>query len=124
MKKSHIHAGGDATPLLDTELIDRVEILGDNFLLIKCVNDHKRDENGNILVAHTDEYIDTTLWCEILKVGKGCKLIRQSDIGGFMHIPEWEGRGWNKIGPNIFVMSEKLMDKKNPVLLPVIYTKD
>jgi len=94
--------------------------------LCKCVNDHIRDESGEVLVAHTDEYIDTTLWCEVLKVGKDCKYLRPEHLEKkvFMHIPEWEGRGWNKIGPNLFIISEKLMDKKNPLLKPFIYIED
>ena len=124
--QSHMYAGSDETRTQDTELADRVELLHDNILLLKCVNDHIRDEDGKVLVAFTDEKVDTTLWCEVLKVGKECKYLRPEYLNGrvFMHIPEWEGRGWHKVGDNMFIISEKLMDKKNPMLKPFIYTED
>jgi len=104
--------------------LDNIELLHDNILLGKCANDHIRNEDGSILVAHTDEYIDTTLWCEVLKIGKGCRYIREEHIGSFMYIPEWEGKGWHKVGEGLFVISEKLMDKKKPLFKPFIYVED
>lgn len=123
---NHVYAGSESINTLDTDLVDKIELLHDNMLLAKCVNDHIRDENDNIIVAFTDEYVDTTLWCEVLKVSKGCKYIRPELLEKrvFMYIPEWEGKGWNKIGQNLFVISEKLMDKKNPLLKPFIYIED
>ena len=124
--QSHIYSGSDEILTLDTDLVDRIELLHDNILLAKCVQDHIRDEDGSVLVAMTDEYVDTTVWCEVLKIGKECKYLRPEHLERqvFMHIPEWEGRGWNKVGDNLFVISEKLMDKKNPLLKPFIYIED
>jgi len=124
MKTNHIYSGSDEILSLDTEMIDKLDLLHDNILLAKCANDHIRYEDGNILIAHTDDYIDRTLWCEILKIGKECKYLTEENIGDFMIIPEWEGRGWNRIGPSMFILSEKLMDKKNPLLKPFVITKD
>ena len=121
-----MYAGSDATLTLDTDLVDSVELLHDNILLAKCYNDHIRDDNGDILVAYTDEYVDRTLWCEVLKVGEKCKYLRPDILKQrvFMYIPEWEGKGWHKIGENLFIISEKLMDKKDPLLKPFIYIED
>lgn len=124
---SHVYAGSDAIHSQDTDRYDNLFMFHDEILLRKCVEDHVRDDDGKVLVHMTDKYIDTTLWCEVVSIGKQCKYLRTELLDAhkvFMSIPEFEGRGWHKIGDNLFVIREHLMDKKSPLLQPFVVLED
>jgi hypothetical protein len=114
-----------SSPDIDAQvekLVESVELLGRRILGRKCVRDHIRDEHDNILVAMTDDYVQHTLWFEILKVGKACRYVTQDHILSnkvFMHFPEWDD-GLHAIGNELFVVSEEMMEGRNPSLKPFI----
>ena len=95
--------------------IDKLSLLHDEILLLKCFNDHIR-ENEKVLVYLPDEVQDTTLWCEVVKIGPKCRYLTSDMLTKhrlFMHIPEYERKGWHKIGKDMFVIREKLVDQNN-----------
>ena len=121
-------SGGGAvidSPELDNNveiMLNSLDLLGDRILGRKCREDHIRDVNGNMLVAMTDEYIEYTLWFEVLKVGNKCKYLTNDYLAKnrvFMYFPEWDD-GLHSIGNDLFIVSEQLMEGKNPSLKPFI----
>ena len=98
----------------DTLDIENLRLLHDEILFLKCFNDHVRDDDEKVLVYLPDEVQDTTLWCEVVKVGPRCRYLTEDMIRDhrlFMHIPECERKGWHKIGKDMFVIREKLVDQ-------------
>jgi co-chaperonin GroES (HSP10) len=57
-------------------------------LVRKCVNDHMRDEAGEIVLHMTDGFIELTNWVEIIDVSDDCEHITREDIGSFCVAPE------------------------------------
>jgi hypothetical protein len=101
------------TNTLDIELdIENLRLLHDEILLLKCYNDHARDDK-NVLVYLPETVQDTTLWCEVVKIGPKCRYLKPDMLEAYrlyMHIPEYERKGWHKVGKNMFVIREKLVD--------------
>ena len=72
-------------------------VLNDYIFVRQCINDHIRDENGEVLIWRPDgagEWIwhganDTSNWAEIIDVGTKCKLVTRNEIGTFCLIPEF-----------------------------------
>jgi hypothetical protein len=122
-----VSGGGEVinSPDIDAQvdkLVESIELLGCRILGRKCVRDHIRDDRNNILVAMTDDYIQHTLWFEILKVGKSCRQITQDRLETsrvFMYFPEWDD-GLHAIGNELFVVDESMMEGKSPSLKPFI----
>jgi len=104
------------------DLVDSVEIIGRRYIGRKCMEDHIRDEDGRMLVAMTDEFISTTLWFQILKVGKACKCLTNDVLANndvFMYFPEWDD-GQHSLGNEVFMVEERMMEGRNPSLKPFI----
>jgi co-chaperonin GroES (HSP10) len=59
-----------------------------HILVRKCVNDHMRDEAGEIALHMTDGFIETTNWVEIIDVSDDCEHITREDVGSFCIAPE------------------------------------
>lgn len=81
-----------------------------------------RDEDGKILVAMTDDYVQHTLWFEVLKVGSKCEGIRNEQLGKvrmFMRFPEW-GDGMHSLGNDLFMISEDMTKGANPQVEPFV----
>ena len=100
----------------DTLDIDNLSLLHDEILLLKCFNDHARDDDEKVLVYLPDTVQDTTLWCEVVKIGPKCRYLTSDMLTKhrlFMHIPEYERKGWHKVGKDMFVIREKLVDQNN-----------
>lgn len=104
------------------KFVQSVDILGTRLLGRKCIEDHVRDDDGEILVAMTDEHINHTLWFEILKVGKDCRSISNEHLANsrmFMYFPEWDD-GMHYLGNNLFLVDEKMMEGRNPSVKPFV----
>jgi len=122
-----IYAGGEQidSPVIESEirqLVESVEILGDRILGRKCVQDHIRDDNGDVLVALPEDYRDETLWFEILKVGKDCRTISNNALEKarlFMYFPEWDD-GLHSLNNGLFLVSESMMEGRNPSVKPFV----
>lgn len=59
-----------------------------NVLVRKCVNDHVRDEDGEIALYMTDKKIEFTHWVEVIDVAKDCESMCERYIGMFCVAPE------------------------------------
>jgi len=122
-----VSGGRDATASPDIEaavdqLVSKIDIIGQRYIGRKCVEDHVRDDDGRMLVAMTDEFIQTTLWFQILKVGKDCKLLKNDILASndvFMYFPEWDD-GQHSLGNDLFMVDERMMEGRNPSLKPFI----
>lgn len=62
--------------------------INQHVLVRKCVNDHERDDKGEVSLFRTDEHIETTNWVEIIDVSDDCEYITREDIGCFCIAPE------------------------------------
>lgn len=54
----------------------------------KCVNDHIRDESGEIALHMTENHIESTNWVEVIDVADDCRNIKKEHIGLFCIAPE------------------------------------
>jgi len=54
----------------------------------KCVNDHVRDESGEVALYMTENHIEFTNWVEIIEVSDDCKYMREEYVGMFCVSPE------------------------------------
>lgn len=107
--------------------IDKVSLLRDHILLLKCFNENILDDDGKVLVYLTDQTQDTTRWCEVIKIGPGCKTLTPDILETkrlFMHIPEYEQKGWHKVGDFMFVIREKLIDQKGSEFKPFVIEEE
>lgn len=59
-----------------------------NIRVRKCVNDHLRDEKGEIALYMTENHIEHTHWCEIIDVSEDCKWVGKNHIGYYCQAPE------------------------------------
>jgi co-chaperonin GroES (HSP10) len=59
-----------------------------NVLVQKCVNDHIRDEDGEIALHMTENHIEFTEWVEVVDVAKDCKSMCDRYKGMFCVAPE------------------------------------
>lgn len=63
--------------------------LGRRIVVRKCVNDHVRDENGEVTIWMPDQVYEQTNTCEIIDVSEDCKLYTAEHIGTFIEVPEF-----------------------------------
>lgn len=81
-----------------------------NFLLVlKCVNDHIRNEDGEVLIWRSDYNYDTTTFARVEAVGPKCKYWENEDVGVFVHCPEY-ANGLYNIGDGYWVVREDLVN--------------
>ena len=90
--------------------------LGDGFSPIngyvhvrKCVNDHVRDENGEISLYMTEKHIEWTHWVEVLAVAADCKKMKAEHIGLFTVSPESDDRLCRMLYTEDFMIHEDLV---------------
>lgn len=57
-------------------------------MLRKCVNDHVRDESGEIALFMTEKHIEFTHWMEIIDVSNDCRKVGREYVGYFCVAPE------------------------------------
>ena len=127
-----ISHGHDEILLRDINYEDCIKrIVGRKILGKRCVNDHIREENGNILIAIPETHLDPSIlleeeqWFVVLMIGEECRYLSQSDLDGknvYMKWPLW-GDGIHAIGDSLWVVEESLMDEPHNTIQPVIYTE-
>jgi len=95
----------------------------------RCVEDHIRDDDGDILIALPESHLDPTIflaehqWFSVLMVGEECHYLSQSDLDkedAFLFLPLW-GDGIHDIGESLWIIEEELFDKPDSGLQPIIY---
>ncbi len=134
MIPSHWVLPDGTTQSQDTEtqrLIDETTLIGSKIMMLKCVNDHVRDDNGEILIALTDEMIDGTdqgfdvpFFYEVVKVAEGCRLLSQADIEKaalFMYVENRFQAGIHGVTRDLIVVDENILNGRNPPIKPFFY---
>lgn len=61
-------------------------------LVKKCVNDHYRDDDGEIFMHKTDKQIEYTHYVQIEQFAEDCNAVSKEDIGSFFIAPEEDER--------------------------------
>lgn len=68
---------------------EKARPLNDFVLLLKCTNEHVKDDDGKILIVLTDKSLDRTNWLEIVAIGPKCKDLAPDCVGKLVHLPNW-----------------------------------
>ena len=101
------------------ELIEKIRIggiIGRRILGQKCVNDHIRDDDGNILIYKLDRRLDFSNWVEVHCVGSQNRfltpeLFKQLSEEGHVMMQFLEGgQGITGIGFDLWMADEELME--------------
>ena len=76
----------------------------------KCVNDHVRDYDGNLVLYQTERFIETTHYVEVLDVADDCRKASKSHIGDFCIAPESHDRLQRLLYTKDFMVHEDLIE--------------
>ena len=87
----------------------QVRPVNDFLLVLKCVNDHIRNDNGEVVIWRTEYNYDTTNFARVEDVGNKCKYWSKDDIGEFVHCPEYS-TGLYNVGDGYWVVREGLVN--------------
>lgn len=131
---SHIVVSEGLTPQQDIKsqrIVDDTTLIGSKIMLRKCVNDHIRDDEGEILIALTDQMLDgldqgfdVPFFYEVVKVGSKCKLVSQADLDAmqlFMYVESRFQMGIHSVTSDLIVVDENILNGKNPPIKPFFY---
>jgi co-chaperonin GroES (HSP10) len=58
----------------------------------KCINDHIRDYDGNLVLYQTEKFIESTHFVEIIAIADDCKTLTSDHIGDVCIAPENDDR--------------------------------
>lgn len=58
----------------------------------KCINDHYRDDDGDVFLERTDEQVENTNYVQIIAHADDCTSVSNEDIGAFFFCPEQDER--------------------------------
>jgi co-chaperonin GroES (HSP10) len=72
--------------------IDKIRMVGDKVMVMRCFNPDIEDEDGNPLIVMPDIVKEDTNFCEILAVGPKCKAFSEEHVGCIVHVPDNPGR--------------------------------
>jgi hypothetical protein len=131
---SHILVSDGLTPQQDIKtqrIIDDTTLIGSKIMMRKCVNDHIRDDDGEILIALTDQMIDgvdqgfdVPFFYEVVKVGGKCKMVSQADLDAmqlFMYVESRFQMGIHSVTSDLIVVDENILNGANPPIKPFFY---
>lgn len=88
--------------------------LNDYVLVRKCVNDHIRSGDGEVLIYLTDHSHEQTNWAEILDCGPKCSATMKAmakEGDWLLQCPE-NANGMHFIGEDCWLIRESLFDRK------------
>ncbi len=92
--------------------IDKIRPINRKLLVRKCVNDHARDENGEVLIYLPDESYEQCYFVEILKVSDDCRQFTQDMIGKGIQVPDFiTGLQGIDQEAGLFMVSEDILDE-------------
>ena len=113
------------------KVIGETTLLGAKIMMRKCVKDHVRGDDGEILVALPDEMIDgvdqgfdVPFFYEIVKIGPDCKLIREEDMEDsqlFMYVESRFQAGIHSVTDDLIIVDEKILNGRTPPIKPFFY---
>lgn len=76
----------------------------------KCQNEHIMGEDGEVSFYHTDKFLETTNWVEIIDVSDDCADISHADIGSFCICPESDEKLQRILYTKDFMLHESLIE--------------
>jgi len=89
----------------------RITLKNRRVMVRKCVNDHVRDENGDVLIYKPDEVYEDTNTCEVVDVADDCRIFQKEHIGGFVEMPEYiEGFELFNKDLELWIADERILD--------------
>lgn len=102
--------------------LQHIRPINRHILGIRCIGDHFRDENGEIILHKTEKTLDTSLWAEVIMVASDCKtfpieLLREYRV--WMKFP-FAHRFAHWFRKNVCLVHESVMDEKCPSLAPFV----
>jgi hypothetical protein len=131
---SHLIVSDGSIPSQDIKtqrIIDDTRLIGSKIMLRKCVNDHIRDDEGEILIALTDQMIDgvdqgfdVPFFYEVVKVGRKCKMVSKADLDAmqlFMYVESRFQMGIHSVTSDLIVVDENILNGANPPIKPFFY---
>ena len=98
-------------------------LIGRKFLAIKGQNDHIRDEDGRVILYHTEKRLDKTNMALVVMASSQCRFVTQELVNEYrvwMRLPEYAD-GMHYIGDDLWIVDERLMDAKQPALAPFVW---
>lgn len=100
--------------LLDIRPISRYVVVR------KCVNDHVRNNDGDVLIYKPDYIYETTNWAQILKVSEDCKVLTDEHVGCLVECPEFSSNlhrlGSESDSVDFFVREDEIL-KYHPFIV-------
>ena len=82
--------------------------------VIKCVNDHERDEDGDVNFYQTDNFLEKTNFVEILAVADDCVCAEEGHIREFCEAPENNERLQRLLYSKEYMVHEDLIEFTTP----------
>lgn len=76
----------------------------------KCENEHITDKDGDVTFFHTDKFIETTNWVEIIDISDDCENLSHADIGRFCICPESSEKLQRILYTKDFMLHESLIE--------------
>lgn len=103
-------------------------LVGRKILCRKCERDHKKDENGNVLLYMPDSVVDPAFgmdWFRIELVSDECETFSVDNIGDFIHCPPY-AHGMHKLQDDYFIFDEALVGDggTNTVIKPFVVERN
>ena len=98
----------------------KVKPLNDFVLVRKCINDHIRNESGDVVIYRTDHGFEQTNWAEILDIGPKCSETMKSMKGFMVQCPE-HTNGLHFVGDDCWVVREHLLNRKELAGIAIKY---
>ena len=94
-----------------------LKVFSARIVVRKCIHDHIRDDDGDVLLFRTDHDYEQTNWAEIIDVGTGCKEFTHDDIGKFVMCPEWTN-DMSFLQDNEYIIRESaITDSRFPLMV-------
>ena len=76
----------------------------------KCENDHVRNDDGEIVLYQTENFIEETNWVEIIDVSEDCDYFTREDIGSFCIAPEVSDKLQRVLYTKDFMLHESMVE--------------
>jgi len=76
----------------------------------KCVNDHVRGKDDEVVIYRTENFIEKTNYVEVLSVAPDCTKISDADVGSFCVAPESNDRLQRLLYSKDYMIHEDLIE--------------
>jgi len=88
--------------------INIARIPQDYVLVVKCMNDHVRKDDGTVLLYKPDLSVDTTKFARVVGIGERCEYFDESYLNAIVNCPEFS-TGMHRVEGSKYAIREKLI---------------